>query len=437
MKDEVFETIKARVTLRSVMERDGAVFRRAGAALVCCCPIHGEKTPSCHLHESERGDWFRCFGCDARGDIFSYVQAAHQTDVAGALKLLKPLAGLGDGAGEWVPPKREAVPVAEEEPVVALDEAEGAKWRAACAGLRADEKDMARIAAWRGLSEDLVAWAAEQELMGRVTYRGVWREAFLIERPAEGGGAERIGWHVRLAPHTAGNEHDRASWRYQPRKGLGAWPFVISPTGPLAEARYLFILEGQWDALALVELFGWHRKWPKGVAVVGVRGATSWERLLAYELDERATAFLIGDADKAGEGWFVPRPGRRGELTFSEALGRRVRRVWAWRPNPAWGKDFNDVVKAASPQMRECIVAQLRRFQRTKRKPKRGRTFLQYAKLKVNRAKVALLLEELKGRTLPAARAPKKRWRALVESLSPEARRQWEAMWSEWEALNE
>ena len=46
--------------------------RKRGNSLVGLCPFHAEKTPSFHVHP-DRG-FFKCFGCDAAGDVIRFVQ---------------------------------------------------------------------------------------------------------------------------------------------------------------------------------------------------------------------------------------------------------------------------------------------------------------------------------------------------------------------------
>ena len=108
--------------------------------------------------------------------------------------------------------------------------------------------------------------------------------------------------HVRLAPGSKGNEasEKKASWRYDP-PGCGAWPWVV---GDLATARHIFVVEGQWDALALISMMGWHVVFPPTIAVAGLRGAASVQKLLAHPINPEAYIFAIADADAAGEKWF-------------------------------------------------------------------------------------------------------------------------------------
>jgi DNA primase len=56
------------------------------------CPFHNEKTPSFFI-SSERGTYY-CFGCSAKGDIFSFVEHFEGTDFLGSLKILAERAGV-------------------------------------------------------------------------------------------------------------------------------------------------------------------------------------------------------------------------------------------------------------------------------------------------------------------------------------------------------
>ncbi len=73
----------------------------AGSYYKANCPFHKEKTPS-FIVTPDRGT-YRCFGCGASGDVFSFVQEFEGLDFKGALRLLGSRAGVeikerGDGA---------------------------------------------------------------------------------------------------------------------------------------------------------------------------------------------------------------------------------------------------------------------------------------------------------------------------------------------------
>lgn len=65
---------------------------RAGKNLKARCPFHNEKTPS-FIISPDRGTYY-CFGCGAKGDIFSFVQEFEGLDFSGALKVLADRAGI-------------------------------------------------------------------------------------------------------------------------------------------------------------------------------------------------------------------------------------------------------------------------------------------------------------------------------------------------------
>ncbi len=61
--------------------------RRAGAdSFVGLCPFHDERSPSFSVKPSDK--LFYCFGCQASGDVFSFVMQAEGLDFKGTLELL-------------------------------------------------------------------------------------------------------------------------------------------------------------------------------------------------------------------------------------------------------------------------------------------------------------------------------------------------------------
>jgi DNA primase len=65
---------------------------KAGKNMKARCPFHNEKTPSFFV-SSERDSYY-CFGCGAKGDIFTFVQAFEGVDFFGALKMLAERTGV-------------------------------------------------------------------------------------------------------------------------------------------------------------------------------------------------------------------------------------------------------------------------------------------------------------------------------------------------------
>lgn len=85
------DTIKDRLSVTDVV---GAYVKleKAGANLKGLCPFHQEKTPS-FMVSPTRGSYY-CFGCGAKGDIFSFVEQFEGLDFMGAMKVLADRAGV-------------------------------------------------------------------------------------------------------------------------------------------------------------------------------------------------------------------------------------------------------------------------------------------------------------------------------------------------------
>ena len=66
---------------------DHTELRRAGASeYVGRCPFHDERTPSFGVNPIEKV--YYCFGCQASGDVFTFVQETEGVDFKEALELL-------------------------------------------------------------------------------------------------------------------------------------------------------------------------------------------------------------------------------------------------------------------------------------------------------------------------------------------------------------
>ena len=62
----IFETVKAAVTIRQAAEHYGLKVNRNGMA---CCPFHNDRQPSLKLNQ----EYFFCFGCGAKGDVTDFA----------------------------------------------------------------------------------------------------------------------------------------------------------------------------------------------------------------------------------------------------------------------------------------------------------------------------------------------------------------------------
>ncbi len=84
------ELIKERLNIVEVVS-SYIKLEKAGVNYKAKCPFHHEKTPSFYV-SPDKG--YYCFGCGAKGDIFSFVQQFEGLDFRGALKLLADRAGV-------------------------------------------------------------------------------------------------------------------------------------------------------------------------------------------------------------------------------------------------------------------------------------------------------------------------------------------------------
>lgn len=85
------EQIKERLTIADVI---GSYLKleRAGASLKAKCPFHNERTPSFFVSPARGG--YYCFGCGAKGDMFTFVEQFEGLDFVGALRVLAARAGV-------------------------------------------------------------------------------------------------------------------------------------------------------------------------------------------------------------------------------------------------------------------------------------------------------------------------------------------------------
>lgn len=91
MSSSSVEKIKERLSISDVL---GSYIKleKAGANYKARCPFHNEKTPSFFLSSSR--NTYYCFGCGAKGDIFTFVQEFEGLDFVGTLHLLAERAGI-------------------------------------------------------------------------------------------------------------------------------------------------------------------------------------------------------------------------------------------------------------------------------------------------------------------------------------------------------
>ncbi|MDD5050493.1 MAG: DNA primase [Candidatus Pacebacteria bacterium] len=91
MSSGTVEKIKERLGIADVI---GSYLKleKAGANMKARCPFHNEKTPSFFVSVARNS--YYCFGCGAKGDIFTFVEEFEGLDFMGALRVLAQRAGV-------------------------------------------------------------------------------------------------------------------------------------------------------------------------------------------------------------------------------------------------------------------------------------------------------------------------------------------------------
>ncbi len=85
------EAIKSKIQLSTEIEKKVKVIKK-GNDYWCCCPFHEEKTPSCKINDN-LGSYY-CFGCGAKGDIFTIYTDLYNYSFPDAVKELANKVGI-------------------------------------------------------------------------------------------------------------------------------------------------------------------------------------------------------------------------------------------------------------------------------------------------------------------------------------------------------
>ena len=80
--DEDLERLRSTVSVAYIIQQYVAL-RKVGNNWVGLCPFHGERTPSFNVREQTGR--YRCFGCGAAGDVFTFVQEIEHIDFVSAV----------------------------------------------------------------------------------------------------------------------------------------------------------------------------------------------------------------------------------------------------------------------------------------------------------------------------------------------------------------
>ncbi len=89
--DDAFAEVKSKVDLVKVVSEYVRLTKR-NRDFWGVCPFHQEDSPSFHVNP-QRQSWY-CFGCQRKGDVFTFVELIEKTDKRGALQMLAERAGV-------------------------------------------------------------------------------------------------------------------------------------------------------------------------------------------------------------------------------------------------------------------------------------------------------------------------------------------------------
>jgi len=92
VSDDLIRRIREANDIVQVVESYSIRLRRIGVNMVALCPFHREKTPSFNVSPTHQ--FFKCFGCGAKGDVIKFVQMMERADFPEAMSLLAARAGI-------------------------------------------------------------------------------------------------------------------------------------------------------------------------------------------------------------------------------------------------------------------------------------------------------------------------------------------------------
>ena len=121
---EKIDDVRERTNIVEVIKRHVELKRAGSANFVGLCPFHAEKTPSFNVHEARQ--FFHCFGCGEKGDVFTFVTKIEQRPFAEVLRDLARDAGVDLPEKAMSPAERQALVEAESEKGLMLRAVEAA-----------------------------------------------------------------------------------------------------------------------------------------------------------------------------------------------------------------------------------------------------------------------------------------------------------------------
>lgn len=295
----------------------GAKRAKAGSVMICC-PVHADRTPSCHVSVGPDGTLrAKCYSCDFTGDALTLVAVAHDLDtrdrdefkavlleaahIAGLYQVVEELNGDADYTPRELPPAPEPAPEPEYPPTEEVDRL----WSSA---IDADmDSQWCKVAVARRIDPERVTGLG----LAKALERGSWCPQWASVKPRREN-APPIRWSdcgyrliVRVYD-SSGIMRSVRAWQIDgrngpkrlPARGCRSTDLIMANDHALAMLRgdktdrRVLITEGEPDWIAgCIE-------WPDH-AVFGVYNG-SWSGCFASRIPTDATVIVATDHDIAG-----------------------------------------------------------------------------------------------------------------------------------------
>ena len=156
--------------------------KRSGRTLKGLCPFHSEKTPSFHV-DPDKG-FFHCFGCQAGGDVFKFVELYEKVGFQDAVKLLARKVGLAIPEGEGESPEDSQRDASLREALLNVHEVAAAHFRdqlAGPAGVRARQQLADRGIASKTIEELGLGYAGGQASLKAHLLQAGFSQSLLLQ----------------------------------------------------------------------------------------------------------------------------------------------------------------------------------------------------------------------------------------------------------------
>jgi len=92
---EIVKEIKSKIDIVDYIGKY-LQLEKEGSSYKALCPFHPDKNPSFYIKPSEQ--FFKCFGCDTKGDVITFAMKYHNVDFKEAVKMLADEIGLSIGS---------------------------------------------------------------------------------------------------------------------------------------------------------------------------------------------------------------------------------------------------------------------------------------------------------------------------------------------------